>query len=200
MIAPGITLYLLRHGETEWNTQRRFQGSKNDSPLTQRGIAQARAVAALLAECVRGDPQFVSSPAPRAQRTTEIILDALSRTGEYEIEPRINELDLGEWSGLTREEAQTNFPEVWKARNADRWNVPVPKGESYAMVAERAKDWLGHLSRDTVAVSHGGFGRIVRGLYGGLDANGIAALDEPQDCVFRLADGSLAMFGPAKCR
>jgi len=198
MLAPDITLYLLRHGETEWNVQRRFQGSQHDSPLTAKGRDQARSVATILRKAfdTEAPPHFTSSPAPRARATMDIILERLGTAPTFTIEPRIQEIDLGEWSGLTRQQAQERFPDVYAARDRYRWDVPVPGGESYKMVAIRAEDWLRSLTRDTVAVSHGGFSRIARGLILGLDADSISTLDEPQDCVFRIRGGRIERLEP----
>jgi len=193
MIAPGITLYLLRHGQTEWNTQHRLQGCNHDSPLTDLGRKQAKLMASILAREIGSahELQFISSPAKRARTTLGLILEELGVESDHASEERIREIDLGEWSGLTIEQVQTRFPENWKARSGDRWNVPPIGGENYLTVAERAKSWLAKLSCDTVAVSHGGFGRVLRGIYSGVDHSQIHALDEPQDCVFRLRDGNI---------
>jgi probable phosphoglycerate mutase len=102
------------------------------------------------------------------------------------------EIDLGDWSGLTDDEAKARDPAMWDKRLHDKWNVRVPGGgENYAMVAGRLTEWAGELNRDTVAISHGAATRILRGLILGLDAQQMSALDEPQDCVFRVSDGVL---------
>ena len=85
----------------------------------------------------------------------------------------------------------------FEARSRDRWNVPCPGGESYAMVAARAEDWLARLTGPTVAVSHGVFGRILRCLYAGLPWQQIAEMDEPHGAVFRLERGTVARFDGA---
>src|SRR5258705_1596824 len=101
-LKSGITLYFARHGETVANVEHRFQG-RNDTPLTELGRRQARMLADILAGCValRAHPRFVSSPLPRTRTTMEIILDALGLPREYETDPRLMEIDLGDWSGLT---------------------------------------------------------------------------------------------------
>ena len=192
-LKPGVTLYFTRHGETVANIQHRFQG-RNDTPLTEHGRMQARMLAAILGALLAGQtrPRFVSSPLPRARTTMEMILDALSLPATYDTDPRLMEIDLGDWSGLTDEEAKARDPAMWDKRLHDKWNVRVPGGgESYAMVAARLTEWAGELNRDTVAVSHGAATRILRGLFLGLGWQDMSALDEPQDCVFRVRGGVL---------
>jgi len=192
-LKPGITLYFARHGETLANVEHRFQG-RNDTPLTPRGLIQPRMLAAILAECLAGQPtpHFVSSPLPRARKTMDIMLDALGLPRTYDTDPRLMEIDLGAWAGLTDEEAKARDPEMWERRIHDKWNVRVPGGgENYAMVAERLTQWAVELKQDTMAISHGAATRILRGLLRGLSWEEMSALDERQDCVFRYRDGNL---------
>src|SRR5258706_14142399 len=190
-LAPGISLYLTRHGETVANVEHRFQG-RNDTPLTERGLAQARMLASILAECLAGKPKphFVSSPLPRARKSIELILEALGLPPVYDTDPRLMEIDLGAWSGLTDDEARALDPKMWDARIHDKWNVRVPGGgENYAMVAERLKSWVADVREDPIANAHGAFCRIFRGLFCGMNWEQMSALDEPQDCVFLFHDG-----------
>jgi broad specificity phosphatase PhoE len=192
-VKAGITLYFARHGETVANVEHRFQG-RNDTPLTEHGREQAKMLAAILHSCLADSnmPQFVSSPLPRARTTTELILDALGLPRVYETEPRLMEINLGAWDGLTDAEAEALDPEMWKKRANDKWNVRVPGGgENYAMVAERVTQWAHGIERDTVAISHGATTRILRGLFLGLTWKEMSDLDERQDCIFRYRDGKL---------
>ena len=192
-LKPSVILYFARHGETVANVEHRFQG-RNDTPLTEHGRMQARMLAAILAELLAGQPRprFVCSPLPRARTTMEMILDALGLARIYDTDPRLMEINLGDWSGLTDEEAKALDPAMWDKRINDKWNVCVPGGgESYAMVAERITEWATELDRDTVAISHGAATRILRGLILGLGWQEMSALDEPQNCVFRVSGGVL---------
>ena len=187
-LKAGLTLYFARHGETEANRQKRFSGRK-DTPMTQRGRAQARAVGAILARDVGLCPPlaFVSSPLQRARATMEIVRTALDLPANgYTVDARIAEIDLGAWDQLTAAEARARDPALFDARAADKWHVRVPGGENYAEVAARAADWVMSLSADTFAVSHGALTRVLRGLFLGLDWQGMSALDEPQGVVFRV--------------
>ena len=129
--------------------------------------------------------RFVCSPLARARKTMEIILDVLHRPRAYETDPRLMEIDLGAWSGLTDDEARALDPKMWDARIHDKWNIRVPGGgENYAMVADRIRSWVTDVHTDTVAISHGAYCRIFRGLFGGLTPQQMSDLDEPQDSVF----------------
>lgn len=194
----GSTLYIARHGQTEANAAGIFQG-RNDTPLTERGREQAALVGRTIAPYLEQHLglRFVSSPLPRTRATMEIILEALGRPRHaYETDERIIEMDLGEWAGLTVAEAEARDPAFHARREIDKWNIPIPGGESYAMVAARAVSFLGGLKTDTFAVSHGGFGRILRGLYEGLRWQDMSTMPEPQDCAFRLCRGTVGRIEP----
>ena len=188
-LPEGLTLYFARHGETEANVAGRFQGHAIDTPLTGKGLKQAKRLAKILKAHV-DDPAalaYVCSPMERTRLTMRIVRERLGlpRTG-YRIEKRIAEIDLGKWDGLTHEEARALDPAFYDKRNRDKWHYRVPGGESYADVAHRATSWVKSLKRDTFAISHGAFTRILRGLFLGLDAQQMSDLDEPQGTVFRV--------------
>ena len=189
-LKPGITLYFCRHGETEANVQKRFQGERTDTPLTPKGREQGLAIAALLKREI-ADPAaygYVSSPLERACLTMEIIRTALTLAPKgYITDSRIGEIDLGSWDGLTDAQARALDPAAFDERTANKWEVRVPGGgENYADVAQRATNWVYDLGVDTFAVSHGAFTRILRGLFQGLSWQEMSALDEPQGVVFRV--------------
>jgi probable phosphoglycerate mutase len=191
-------IYLLRHGETVWNVEGRLQGQK-DSPLTLRGIAQARAVADLLRELLDEPSAFaiVASPLPRTWQTAVILSQALGLDpGAIRFEPRLAEHHFGLWEGLTWQEIETRFPDLWQARKTDKWAFQVPGGESYARVALRVGDWLDAQPADArlVVVGHGLAGRVLRGLYAGLPQDEIMEMLEPQGCLHRLAVGTIETF------
>jgi broad specificity phosphatase PhoE len=187
-LPKGLTLYFCRHGETEANVEQRFQGHGLDTPLTAKGHKQAKRLAKILEHHAQhvARLKYVSSPLQRARTTMEIVRAHLDLPPtEYSTDQRLREINLGIWDGLTHKEARALDPELFEKREADKWNVRVPGGEDYADVAQRAKLWLGNLKHDTFAVSHGGFTRILRGLFEDLTAKEISDLDEPQGVVFR---------------
>jgi probable phosphoglycerate mutase len=187
-LRDGITLYFSRHGETEANREHRFSG-KRDTPLTDKGREQARAIGEILKREVGTKPSlaFISSPFQRARTTMEIIRQTLGLPKDgFATDRRIEEIDLGDWDQLTDDEARALNPALFDARHADKWHVNVPGGENYAQVAARATDWAQSLTADTFAVSHGALTRVLRGLILGLDWQGMSCMDEPQGVVFRV--------------
>ena len=186
-LPAGLTLYFARHGQTEANLAHRFSG-KRDTPLTAAGREQAHELGQVLKRELGEKPgiAFVASPLQRARTTMEIVREILGLPREgYATDARIQEIDLGAWDQLTQDEARALDPAYYDRRKADKWNVPALGGEDYAQVAERLTSWLGDLRGDTFAVSHGAATRILRGLFLGLDADAMSALDEPQGVVFR---------------
>ncbi len=188
-------LYVLRHGETEWNAERRIQG-QIDTPLNDTGRAQARRNGLVMKDMIGSaeDVDFVSSPLMRATETMEILRDAmgLSRSG-YSVDERLKELHYGDWQGMLAEEARITHPGVSAARRADPWTVAPPGNgaESFEALARRVVPWLRALSRDTVVVTHSGVSRLLRVLILRLPASQIVALDVPQDRILRIDGQSM---------
>lgn len=194
MEADG-TIYLVRHGETEWNREGRLQGRKN-SALTGRGLEQAHGIGMLLRQLIgAGDGiPIVASPLERALRTAEVICGPLGRDSAcLRTDDLLKEISFGRWEGMTFAEIATADPENWRLFEQDRWSFAPPGGESYAMMGERARQWLRYSSaiREQVVVAHGEFGRVLRGIYSGMAPEEIFALDVPQDAVFCLSAGTI---------
>ena len=103
-------IFLVRHGETEWNLQNRLQGNK-DSPLTPDGIQQALGVKKSL-EQFTIDHAYVS-PLKRARDTIEIILK--DRKVAVAIKDNLREINLGPWEGKTRQETALSHPDEYLA-------------------------------------------------------------------------------------
>ena len=193
--ANDYPIYFARHGETEFNVERRWQGSGNDSPLTARGRKHARETGLILSGIINisNPPRFVSSPLGRARATMEHALDALRLpTDEYTVDSRLVEIDLGEWTGTLADHVKEHDQKRWEARQRDKWNVPCPGGESLSMAARRAEEWIESVDCETVAISHGVFGKVLRALYIGLPPAEISGLEGPHGSVFRLQKGSIA--------
>jgi probable phosphoglycerate mutase len=188
-LKKGLTLYFCRHGETEANVEKRFQGHGLDTPLTRKGYREAKEIAVILKHHAKHVKRlkYVSSPLLRARTTMEIVRSHLDLPpSQYSTDQRLREINLGIWDGLTHKEARALNPALFDKREADKWNVRVPGGEDYADVATRAELWLASMTKDTFAVAHGGFTRILRGLFEGLTAKEMSDLDEPQGVVFRV--------------
>jgi probable phosphoglycerate mutase len=189
-------LYVLRHGETAWNTERRMQGTKN-SALTERGRAQAIAMGrALKAELARepGPTLFLRSPLGRTRETSEIVGRELGiAAGEWRDDPRFAELSYGEWEGFTWKEIEASHPNALSQWRADPHGFCPPGGESHFELRRRSAAALADIiasNTRTVVVSHGVSGAVLRGLNLGLDAKAMFVLENPQDAFFRLTHGA----------
>jgi len=197
-LPDGLTLYFCRHGETEANVAKRFQGRTIDTPLTTVGHEQAVAVAHMLKR-EAGDVfalAYVTSPLQRARATMEIIRETVGLPREgYTSDSRLLEINLGAWDGLTDAQAKALDPAMFEKRGGDKWNIRVPGGgENYADVAERVESFVADLSNDTFAVSHGAYTRILRGLFQGLTWEQMSDLDEKQGVLFRVYGSTVERF------
>lgn len=186
-------ILLVRHGETEWNRERRNQG-RFDSPLTERGIAQARAIGRLIGTLPdAAAARIVVSPLGRARRTAEIICEHLYPAPELGFDDRLRELSIGSWDGLTHSEIAMSAPGIFTGDWRSEWCFRSPDGERYEGFAARVGDWLSEplVAPITVVVTHGIVSRVLRGLYAGLPREAALILPVPQDKVFRLSDGAI---------
>ncbi|MHB8641805.1 MAG: histidine phosphatase family protein [Gaiellaceae bacterium] len=151
---------LVRHGETDWNRERRFQGHA-DEPLNELGREQARDLAHELAR-ERIDAIY-SSDLARARETAEIVAE---RVGVPVVtDPALREIDVGEWQGLTWPEIEQRFPEGTRNWHERGWGWE--QGESYedldARVVTRLREIAAaHPDERICVVGHGGTIRVVR--------------------------------------
>jgi broad specificity phosphatase PhoE len=162
------TLYFIRHGETDWNAEARLQGQR-DIPLNDFGRVQAEEAGRRLRGLVPSfeDLAYVASPLSRTRETMELMRAALGlHPSAYRQDDRLRELSFGAWEGLTWKEVRQRDPRGAKARDIDKWGFVPPKGESYAMLAERVTPFLGEVTRETVVVSHGGVARVLLAMLG----------------------------------
>jgi probable phosphoglycerate mutase len=198
-LGAGLTLYFARHGQTQANLEKRFSGKK-DTPLTALGHQQAHEIGEVLRRELGVKPSIacVASPLQRARTTMEIARGVLELPLEgYGTDARIQEIDLGSWDQLTDDEARALDPDYFDRRAKDKWNIPALGGEDYEDVAKQLTAFIGELKTDTFAVSHGATTRILRGLFQGLDAAHMSALDEPQGVVFRVRGTEIVQLPPA---
>jgi broad specificity phosphatase PhoE len=191
-------IFLVRHGQTEWNLRRRYQGW-GDSPLTATGLAQAEAIGRRLRTLpeAAGAP-IIASPLGRARRTAEIIRAALGGATPLSFDERLKEISIGSWDGLDRDEIAVLRPGVFDGDGRHEWYFRTPDGETYDVFAGRIAAWLDDVAGQTViAVAHGVVTRVLRGLYAGLPRAVALGLPVPQDRVFRLAEGRIEEIGVA---
>ena len=127
------TLYLVRHGETDANVSGIWQGS-TDSPLNERGLAQARALARRVAREQLPISVIYSSPLRRARQTAEMVAEALDDLPII-LDPGLAEYHLGEWEGLSYQQLKDD-KRLW-ARMAEDPDFIPPGGESARQFATR---------------------------------------------------------------
>jgi alpha-ribazole phosphatase len=135
-------LWLVRHGQTDWNLAGRYQGQA-DVPLNETGLAQARALADSLTGTVF--KALYCSDLARARQTAEILGERLGLAPR--IDARLREIDQGEWEGLAFSEIVSHYANVMDARSQDPVNQRAPGGESVAEVAARVGEAAGDIAR-----------------------------------------------------
>ena len=141
------------------------------------------------------DLDYVASPLERARETMQIVraglgLDPLA----YRTDPRLTEVGFGRWEGFSLDELHKSDAAAVAARERDKWTFVPPDGESYEAMSHRMADWYKSLTRDTVAVAHGG---TLRGLIvqlGIMSSTEAPVLDIAQGVVYLIADGRMSRY------
>ncbi len=180
-------IVLVRHGESEWNTVGRFQGHA-DPPLTASGRSQARELAETLADI--GIAAVYTSDLRRAAETADVLGVHLGL--EVRVDPDLREIDVGAWSGLTRDEVRERYPDGWT-----RWLAGGigHDGETSEQLTERVvasveRIGAAHPEATVVVVSHGGSIRALRRHVAG---NPGEVLSNCGTVAVELVDGVLAV-------
>ncbi len=155
-------IMLIRHGQTDWNLEERWQGN-TDVPLNAEGLMQARAVAARLKK--DRVTAVYSSDLMRAKVTADVIAEAHGLTAQGD--PRWRELNLGVFQGLTWHEIKARYPKEVERMHTNYMGYATPKGESRQSMQDRAYASLLEIvarepdASQTAIVSHGGTIRVV---------------------------------------
>lgn len=153
-----MKLLLIRHGETTWNRDGRYQG-QSDPPLSERGKLQAHALAERLA--TTGQTRIIASPLMRAQATAHIIAARLALP--VATDPRLMELAYGQWEGLQQAEVKQKWPELLRLWKRAPDQVTFPGGESLSTMQHRVQSFLGHAAAQSgtlLAITHVGVARL----------------------------------------
>lgn len=179
-------LFLARHGETDWNCSGRMQG-RQGSALTERGMAQARALAQFATE--HDIENILCSPLQRARHTADIVASAVG----CRVLPldSLMEVDFGDCTGLTEAEIRLRYPDLRERRNASKWTHRWPNGESYADAAERlrATKEIGialQATGNTLVVAHQSLNRALLAEFTGMPRDAAISLTHSADDVLRL--------------
>ena len=183
-------LFLVRHGESEWNREGRIQGQA-ESPLTERGIEQAHVIGGHLRTVLAGQRLDVyASPLSRAVQTAAVICVHLEHpVSEIRRDNRISDFNLGVLSGYRGWAlVERDYPELARTRLEDPHAFHPPGGESGAEVMHRVGQFLADLPADgaTLVVCHGVINKFIRSVRRGITGPGIIALGEGQYTVYRL--------------
>lgn len=188
------TLYLIRHGETDWNARRLLQG-RRDIPLNAVGQGQA-VVSGTCLKWLLPDTEsvdFIASPLGRTRQTMEIVRQQLGLDAtDYRTDERLVEIHFGEWEGLDWQQIAERQPERHAARQADPLNFIPAGGENYPHVFERVGSLLASLQRDTVLVAHAGVLRSCLALMTDVPDTEVPLLEIPQDQVLMIRGGQFA--------
>jgi broad specificity phosphatase PhoE len=164
---PRPILYFVRHGETDWNRERRLQG-QHDIPLNALGRTQAARCGELMRDLLTrngraiADYDYVSSPLGRARETMELMRNTMAlEPSAYRTDARLMEMSFGRWEGFTYAELQSREAQALAERERDKWGFVLPGGESYAQLEKRVQVWFEGIERETVASAHGGVCRAL---------------------------------------
>jgi broad specificity phosphatase PhoE len=197
---PAPVIYYIRHGETSWNAEGRLQGAQ-DVPLNDLGRKQAAHAGNILAGLFARDGRdksslaFVASPLIRARATMELVRSELKLPlAGYALDDRLREIGYGQWEGSTLPEMQVADPDLFARRQAKKWTVSPPGGESYVAVQARMQEWYASLATDTVVAAHGGTARALMVALGIETPLSAADLTIEQGAVYVFRDGGLEKY------
>jgi broad specificity phosphatase PhoE len=201
-VAVNLPLfYFIRHGETDWNAERRLQGQL-DIPLNDVGRLQSAQCGGTLRSLIAARRKapvnfaFIASPLSRARDTMEILRDGLGLPREgYAVEPRLAELSFGRWEGLTYTEVRALDGAALAVRERDNWNFTPPDGESYAELLVRVRQWHAGVEGDIIVAAHGGVARVLMVLFGVRTPQDAPLGDVAQGVVYEFGPGVMKQYG-----
>jgi len=189
-------LLIARHGETDWNREGRWQGYEQQ-PLNELGRRQAAALAARLAG--EGVEALYSSDLERALQTAQAVARACGLT--VQTDPRLREIDVGDWQGRSREELIETDPEAHRAWEQGELSA-YPGGESFTQLRVRTAEVFAEIAqanagRTAAVVCHGGSIRSIVAEWLAMPADGQRLLATGANCSlseFRIDRGVRRLF------
>ncbi len=191
-------IYFIRHGQTDWNAQGRYQGQQ-DIALNEKGREQALSNGKLLSSLLSkaglnaNKMDWYVSPLSRAIDTMDIIR---SNFTNLEIKPIIDksliEVSFGEFEGSLHDDILTNF-EKRGERSEKFWNFRPKNGESYVDLLDRVEPFISKINKPSIIVSHGGTARVFRYLIEGISKVQAVNLETPQDAILFFSKGELSI-------
>lgn len=179
-------LFVLRHGQTEWNKIGKFQGVMN-SDLTELGKDQARAQGRILSGLnidLSSITCFVS-PLGRTRETAAFALNRIDLSVNFD--DRLKEINFGAWEGKTITELALGWPDAGIGGVGHDWHFNSPDGEDFTQMRTRVQSFLDDLSGPAIIVTHGITSLLLRGLWRGLSRDSMLAQSRDQGCVYHLS-------------
>ncbi|WP_108462061.1 histidine phosphatase family protein [Devosia naphthalenivorans] len=192
-------IYFIRHGETQWNAERRYQG-RRDIPLNEKGRGQAdqngRALAALFAS--RGlnpnDFEWHASPLGRTRETMERVRAGFEGSlPEVKYDIRLMEISFGILEGELFEHLPAGMAVAPGERKEDYWEFRPENGENYRDVETRLAEFSSVLKGPSVVVAHGGIARTLRVLIERAPIVEVVNWAPPQDVIMHFKPGFMEM-------
>ena len=158
-----MKLLLIRHGQTDWNILRRFQG-QSDIPLNEVGQKQAMALADRLS--TQHIDTLYFSDLQRTHETANIISSLSGCKPELHPDPHLREINFGDWEGLTYNEIKEKYPDTLAERENDIYKNAPPNGETLEQLCMRVQSMLDelyakHKDQVVLIVSHGGMLQVL---------------------------------------
>ncbi|MBL4751831.1 MAG: histidine phosphatase family protein [Amylibacter sp.] len=192
------TLYLLRHGQTEWNEAGRFQGQMN-SDLTDVGKGHAAAQGRLLGPIFEQFPDIdiYGSPLGRVRETAHIALADHGR--EPVLCDELKEISVGDWEGCTKLEIEFGWPIIYnESQTSLDMFLSAPNGETYDDMFQRCHRLLSRLTGPSMIFSHGVTIRFLRKIACDLSYEELTYLDNQQGCIYEIKDGQETLLTEAE--
>lgn len=198
------SVYLVRHGVTDWNRNGRLQGEA-EVPLSREGKSQAKLLG--LALRTLEPSRMFCSPLGRALETAKTIREWHS-IKSFDIDARLSEIKFGNYSGMTLSEVDEREPGILKARDANRWDFSWPGGESFKDVDQRLRSFaLDHLptasrliTEDVVIIGHETSNAVLMGIQSGLAREEILNLRQPNTIIYRIRGSEIERLDAEKAR
>lgn len=196
-------IFFARHGETDWNKQRRYQGTM-DIPLNATGQHQADRMGPLLVELLRdyghnaAQLPWYSSPLVRSAETMRRIRSAFDVSlPDVIFDDRLREISFGDLEGRLHDEVPEHLSVAPGFRQADYWHHRPPAGENYQDVSDRLELFAATLDGPAVIVAHGGIMRALRKIIEGVDTGEAINWHPPQGVIARFTPGKMELFTAA---
>ena len=193
-------IYFVRHGQTNWNAEGRYQGAK-DIPLNDIGRGQADKNGALLRDLLlrasrtATDFDWYVSPLGRTRETMDRIRGRFAPPlPEVTVDPRLIEISFGIYEGRLHTELAAGEMTIAGERDADFWYFRPPEGESYDDLAQRVTDFGRALRGPSIVVAHGGVLRVLKYLIEGFPAAEAVNWFPPQDSVVHFQNNQAAVY------